>query len=62
MQVEHPEASFLGSCMLCKYMKSNSLAEIKQALEDPLPSQIVEIDPEIAKAALRCVEAMFSYS
>ena len=62
LQIEYPEVSFIGGCMMCKYMKSNSLEMIKQALENPQPSQIIEIDPEISKAALRCVNAMFYYA
>ncbi len=62
LQVEVPEAHLLGSCMLCRYMKSNSLETIRQALKKPQPSQIIEIDPSIRQAAARCLHAMFSYA
>lgn len=59
LQVEVPEARLLGSCVLCKYMKSNSLTAIEQALRDPLPSQIIEIERSTHHAALACLNAMF---
>lgn len=62
LQVECPEANLVGSCMLCKYMRSNSLESIRQALIDPLPSQIITLDPEIQTKALRSLEAMFYYA
>lgn len=62
IQAEHPEAELIGSCILCKYMRSNSLASIRQALLNPLPSQIIDIDPQVQKGALSCLEAMFSYT
>jgi quinolinate synthase len=61
LQVECPDAKMVGTCMMCRYMKSNSLDSIKQALLDPLPSQIVEIDPDIQKQALKCLNSMFYY-
>jgi quinolinate synthase len=59
IQVEMPEAQLLGSCVLCKYMKSNSLDTIEQALRDPHPSQIITLDRSIHHAALACLNAMF---
>ena len=60
LQVEHPHLKLVGSCSMCRYMRSNSLELIYQALKDPLPSQVIEIDPEIQTGALRCIEAMFT--
>lgn len=62
LQVENPELRLLGSCMLCKYMRSNSLQEIKQALEDPSDDQIIEINPLILTSAQKCLENMFHYA
>ena len=59
LQVEHPEIEIVGSCMMCKYMKSNSLQLLAQALKNPQPSQIVEIDPAIAADAKKCIQQMF---
>lgn len=61
LQVEHPEMNFVGTCMMCKYMKSNSLHNILQAIENPIDTQIITIDPAIQKDALACVNQMFYY-
>lgn len=62
LQVEHPGLNLVGSCMMCRYMKSNSLEQILQALKNPLPSQIISIDLEDQRDALRCVNNMFKYN
>ena len=59
LQVEHPELKFVGGCMMCKYMKSNSLDNILQAMRSPKKEQIVTIDPTIQKKALSCINKMF---
>ncbi len=59
LQSEFPDKRFVGTCTMCKYMKTNSLQDILQALENPRPDQIVELSPEVQKKALRCVERMF---
>ncbi len=61
LQVENPNLNLVGSCMMCRYMKSNSLELILKALKNPLPSQIISIDPEDQREALSCVNAMFKY-
>jgi quinolinate synthase len=62
LQVEHPELRLVGSCMMCKYMKSNSLESILQALESPTEKQMISIPPQIQKGALSCINNMFKYS
>jgi quinolinate synthase len=62
LQAENSHLHLVGSCMICKYMKSNHLEAIYQALKAPTPSQIITIDPEEQRAALRCIETMFSYT
>ena len=62
LQVEHPELKFVGGCMMCKYMKSNSLNNILQAISSPKEEQIVKIDPTIQKKALSCINKMFELS
>lgn len=59
LKVERPDIQLIGMCMMCKYMKSNHLENIKQALENPKPSQCIEIPADIQNRALRCMEAMF---
>ena len=62
LQVENPEVKLVGSCSMCRYMRSNSLETVYQALKDPKPEQIIEIDAIVIKLALRCIEAMFKYA
>ncbi len=59
LQVEHPNLNIVGSCMVCKYMKSNSLEQIARAMKSPSPSQIIEIDPLIQTKACACISQMF---
>lgn len=60
LQVEHPKLNLVGSCMMCRYMKSNSLEAILHSLENP--SHPIEIDPKIQESAQACVNAMFHYA
>lgn len=55
-------ARLIGGCTLCRYMRSNSLSSIEQALQNPTPTQIVEIKPSIQERALKTVERMFLYA
>lgn len=58
LQVEHPELDLVGSCMMCRYMKSNSLELILNALKNP--SNPIEIDPAVQEGARACIKAMFT--
>ncbi|QVL57095.1 MAG: quinolinate synthase NadA [Simkaniaceae bacterium] len=62
LQVENPGLNLVGSCMMCRYMKSNSLELIRNALKNTLPSQIISIDPEDQRGALSCINNMFNYN
>jgi quinolinate synthase len=59
LQAEFPDKSLVGSCSLCKYMKSNSLESIRQALQAPLSGQVVDIPEPVRLKALKSLEAMF---
>jgi quinolinate synthase len=62
LQAENPGLKLIGSCSMCRYMRSNSLESIYRALKNPTQEQIVEIDSTILKDAQRCVDAMFEYT
>lgn len=62
LQSEFPSKKFVGSCTLCKYMKSNSLEDILNVLERPRPESKITLEPEIQSRALQCVERMFYYA
>src|SRR5690606_11377545 len=44
LQTELPAKNFVGSCTMCKYMKSNSLEDILRVLVKPSPEERVVID------------------
>lgn len=61
-QVEMPGKTFIGPCFECKYMKSNSLEDVRRVLVNPEPEDIIEISAEVREGALRCIDAMFTYA
>ena len=62
LQSEFPQKTFAGGCTMCKYMKSNSLEEILIVLEDPSPQNIIKINLDTQKRALKCLNRMFEYA
>ena len=62
LQVEYPEKKLVGSCRLCKYMKSNSLEDILRVLKNPTDRDRVMLDETLRKNALKSIEAMFFYT
>jgi quinolinate synthase len=62
LQVEFPQKQLVGSCTMCKYMKSNSLEDILRVLKNPMPKDRVEFNEEIRLRALKSIEAMFHYT
>ena len=61
-QVEMPEKQFIGPCVECRYMKSNTLEDILRVLKNPDPEDRIEIEPGIREGALNCINAMFTYA
>ena len=62
LQSEFPDKQLVGSCTMCKYMKSNTLEDILRALKNPLPKDRVILDETIRLRALKTIEAMFRYA
>ena len=62
LQVEFPDKRLVGSCTMCKYMKSNSLEDIRRVLKNPEARDRVVIAEETRKRALKSLEAMFYYA
>ena len=62
LQAEMPQKKLVGSCVLCKYMKSNTLENILRVLKNPQPKDRIVIDDAIRLRALRSLEAMFDYT
>lgn len=62
LQVEVPQKKLVGSCTLCKYMKSNTLEDILRVLKNPAKRNIITVKEDVRRRALKCVQAMFTYS
>ncbi len=62
LQVEFPDKKLVGSCTLCRYMKSNTLEGILRVLKNPAPHDRVVIDQKVLTKALKTVEVMFKYA
>ncbi len=62
LQVEFPDKKLVGSCTMCRYMKSNTLQDILRVLKHPTDRDRVVISPETQKRALKTLEAMFYYN
>lgn len=62
LQSEFPQKKLVGSCTMCKYMKSNTLENILRVLKDPQARDRVEFPEEMRLRALKSLEAMFRYA
>ena len=62
LQSELPNRKFIGSCNMCKYMKSNSLENILQTLKEPNRAKEIKLNANVLAAAKRCIENMFKYA
>lgn len=62
LQVEFPDKKLVGSCTLCRYMKSNTLQDILRVLKNPTDRDRVAINEAVRLKALKTLEAMFHYN
>lgn len=62
LQAEFPEKQLVGSCTMCKYMKSNSLQDILRVLKSPVARDRVNFPETTRLQALKSIEAMFTYN
>ena len=62
LQKEFPNKRLVGSCTLCRYMKSNTLEDILRVLKNPTPRDIVRVDEQTRLKAQKCIEAMFQFN
>ncbi len=56
---EYPKKKIVGTCHICPYMKQLTLRKILDALQDPKPSQIVDLPKEVIVKAQASVNNMF---
>jgi quinolinate synthase len=59
MKHEIPNKEFITPCVICPHMKLNSLEKIRDVLKSPRKENIIEIDENIRKLALKPIERMF---
>jgi len=62
LMVEFPEKQIVGSCTMCKYMKSNTLEGILRVLIKARPQDVAELSEDVRLRAKRCIDAMFEYT
>ena len=62
LQLEDPTKRFIGSCTMCKYMKSNRLDQIEAILTNPQPDLCIELSDHVIETAKRSLQMMFKYS
>jgi len=62
LQQEFPDKRLVGSCTLCRYMKSNTLENILRVLKNPTPRDYVRVNEPTRLKAKMCIEAMFQYN
>ncbi len=51
--------NLIGSCVMCRHMKRTQLEDILQALSDPYPEQVVNLDEETIRRASKSLDEMF---
>lgn len=59
LQTEVPGKRFVGTCTMCKYMKSNTMDDIIRVLTKPEPNDIITLPEELYDKAQRCIDRMF---
>jgi quinolinate synthase len=60
LQVQYPDRQFIGSCVICPYMKKVELRNILRALEDPAPEQVIELAPQTIAGARKAIDRMLA--
>jgi len=51
--------NLIGACVMCRYMKMTQLEDILQALRDPRPEQVIELEHSVIERAGLCLDEMF---
>ncbi len=59
LEAEYPDKKFIWPFGVCSYMKRNTLVNTLEALIDPQPEQVVEVEPAWAAAAKKSIDKMF---
>lgn len=62
LAIDFPDRKFMGTCVLCPFMKENGLDNILEALRNPQPDQIIEIDEELRIKAKKSLDRMLEFN
>jgi quinolinate synthase len=62
LKADYPHKEFIGSCSMCRYMKSNTLESILQTLQEPSESQRVLLSEPLRQRAQHCIDQMFIWA
>ncbi len=62
LQAEFPDKQLVGSCTMCRYMKSNTLEDIHRVLTNPTARDQVHIEETMRLKAEKAIKAMFHYT
>lgn len=62
LQMEAPTKQFIGSCTMCRYMKSNNLDQILSILENPNHELEIKLDDDTIGKAKHSLFEMFKYA
>jgi quinolinate synthase len=58
LKVAFPDRDFVGSCVLCPYMKKNELRNVLSAMKEPSEGQLIELDEDVISRARRALDRM----
>ena len=53
------DLNIVGACVMCRHMKATQLEDILQALRDPRPDQIIDLELSVIERASNCLDEMF---
>ena len=56
------EMNIIGTCVMCRHMKTTLLEDILQSLREPRDDQIIRLDQEVIEKAKFSLEEMFRYA
>jgi len=53
------DLNLIGACVMCPHMKTTQLEDILQALRNPRPEQVIELDADVIERARSSLDEMF---
>ncbi|MCB1217445.1 quinolinate synthase NadA [bacterium] len=58
LKVQFPDRDFIGTCVLCPFMKKIELRNVLTAMKNPDSSQVIELDSQVIAGARRSLDRM----